>query len=74
MTAPHVSELIFQVREEPEGGYSAVCTTESIVTQGDTWDELRAMVKDAVEGYYFDDPKPRTIRLQLILDEVLIMQ
>jgi predicted RNase H-like HicB family nuclease len=73
MTGPHISELVFEVTEEAEGGYSAVCLTESIVTQGDTWEELRAMVKDAVEGYFFDSPKPQTIRLHLVRDEVLTM-
>ncbi len=73
MSGPHTSELVFEVKEELEGGYSAVCLTESIVTQGDTWEELRAMVKDAVEGYFFDGPKPQTIRLHLVRDEVLTM-
>jgi predicted RNase H-like HicB family nuclease len=73
MTGPHISELVFEVTEEAEGGYSAVCLTESIVTQGDTWEELRAMVKDPVEGYFFDGPKPQTIRLHLVRDEVLTM-
>lgn len=73
MSGPHTSELVFEVKEEPEGGYSAVSLTESIVTQGDTWEELRAMVKDAVEGYFFDGPKPQTIRLHLVRDEVLTM-
>ena len=66
MSGPHTSELVFEVKEEPEGGYSAV-------SQGDTWEELRAMVKDAVEGYFFDAPKPQTIRLHLVRDEVLTM-
>jgi len=73
MTGPHISELVFEVTEAPEGGYTAVCLTESIVTEGDTWEELRAMVKDAVEGYFFDGPKPQTIRLHLVRDEVLTM-
>ena len=73
MSGHHVSELVFDVTQEPDGGFVAVCLTESIVTQGDTWDELRAMVKDAVEGYFFDGPKPQTIRLHLVRDEVLTM-
>jgi hypothetical protein len=31
------------------------------------------MVKGAVEGYFFDGPKPQTIRLHLVRDEVLTM-
>jgi predicted RNase H-like HicB family nuclease len=65
MTTPHVSELIFHVSEESEGGYSAVCTTESIVTEGDTWDKVRTNVREAVRAYYFDAPLPKRIRLRL---------
>jgi hypothetical protein len=68
------SELVFEVTEEADGGYVAECLTESIVTQGDTWEELRAMVKDAVDAYYFDGPKPQWIRLHLVHNEVLSMR
>lgn len=68
-----LDELVFKVIQEGDGGYVAQCLTESIVTQGDTWDELKEMVKDAVEAYYFDTPKPRSIRLHLVRDEVLSM-
>ena len=74
MPPVHISELVFEVTEEAEGGYSAECLTEPIVTQGDTWAELRANVKDAVEGYYFDAPKPNAIRLHLVRNEILLMQ
>jgi hypothetical protein len=68
------SELIFEVTEEADGGYVAECLTESIVTQGDTWEELRAMVKDSVDGYFFDSPKPQWIRLRMVRNEVLSMK
>jgi predicted RNase H-like HicB family nuclease len=74
MPPVHVSELVFEVTEEAEGGYSAECLTEPIVTQGDSWAELRANVKDAVEGYYFDGQKPNAIRLHLVRNEILLMQ
>jgi predicted RNase H-like HicB family nuclease len=67
----HVSELVFEVAEEAEGGYSAECLTENIFTQGDTWEQLRANVKEAVQAYFFDGPKPQYIRLHLVRDEVL---
>ena len=73
MGNPSESELIFEVSEEADGGYVAECLTESIVPQGDTWEELRAMVKDAVDAYFFDGPKPQWIRLHLVRNEVLSM-
>jgi len=50
-------ELVFKVIQEPDGGYVAQCLTEGIVTQGDSWEELKNMVKEAVEAYFFDAPK-----------------
>ena len=67
-----MSGLIFEVSEDVDGGYVAECLTESIVTQGDTWQELRANVKDAVEAFYFDGEKPSVVRLRLVKDEVLM--
>jgi len=71
MKSTPAGDLVFEVIQEADGGYVAECLTENIVTQADTWEELRANVKDAVEGYYFDGPKPRSIRLHLVRDEVL---
>ncbi len=71
MISPRISELVFEITEEPEGGYSAECLTESIFTQGDTWEELRANVREAVEAYFFDGLKPQSIRLRFVRDEVL---
>ena len=74
MTKPHYSELVFDVTEDADGGYVAECLSESIVTQGETWNELRANVKDAVEAYFFDGLKPQAIRLHLVRDEVFQLQ
>jgi predicted RNase H-like HicB family nuclease len=70
----HLSELVFEVTEEAEGGYSAECLTEGIVTQGDSWEDLRANVRDAVEAYFFDGTKPQSIRLHLVRDEVFALE
>ena len=74
MNKPRRSELVFEVSEDINGGYVAECLSESIVTQGDNWDELRANVKDAVQGYFYDVGLPDAIRLHLVRDEVLLMQ
>jgi len=67
-------DLVFEVTQEADGGYVAECLTESIVTQADTWEELRDNVLDVVDAYFFDGPKPRSIRLHLVRDEVLSRQ
>lgn len=64
---------MFEITQEADGGYCAECLTESIFTQGDTWEEVRANVKEAVEAFYFDRPKPTAIRLHLVRDEMLAL-
>lgn len=68
-----MNELVFDVVQEADGGYCAECLTESIVTEGNTWDELKTNVREAVKGYYFDQPEKQSvsIRLHLVRDEVL---
>jgi predicted RNase H-like HicB family nuclease len=68
-----VSEIIFEVREdEVDGGYTAAALGYGIHTQGDTLEELRAMVKDAVDCYFDETMEaPRLIRLHFVRDEVL---
>ena len=67
-----VTEIIFEVTDDPEGGLSASALGYGIHTQADTIDELRAAVRDAV-ATYFDDPaqSPRIIRLHYVRDEVM---
>jgi hypothetical protein len=56
----------------PAGGAPPNPWTESIFTQRDSRD-LRANVKEAVEAFYFDRPKPATVRLHLVRDEMLAL-
>ena len=46
---------------------------EPIVTQADTWEELRANVHDAVRCHFEEDQAPRLIRLHRVFDEVLTL-
>jgi len=67
-----MSELVFEVTQEEDGGFCAECLSEEIFTQGDTWEDLRKNAREAVSGYYFDQPSsPRHIRLHLVRDELL---
>ena len=59
------ADLVFRVTKESDGGYCAECLTEGIFTQGDTWEELEFMIRDAVDCYFFDDRRPRTIHIEL---------
>jgi predicted RNase H-like HicB family nuclease len=68
-----MSEIIFGVREdEADGGYTASALGYGIHTQGETVQEVRAMVKDAVRCYFDETMEaPKIIRLHFVRDEVL---
>ena len=42
------AEIIFEVTEAVEGGYDARALGYSIYTQGQDWDDLQQMARDAV--------------------------
>jgi predicted RNase H-like HicB family nuclease len=68
-----MSEIIFEVHEdEVDGGFTASALGVGIHTEGDTMEQLRANVKEAVDCY-FDETMaaPRIIRLHFVRDEVL---
>ena len=62
-----MSEIIFEVSEdEVDGGYSANALGYGIHTEGETLEELRQNVKEAVECYFDETMKrPGLIRLYL---------
>ncbi len=55
-----MNEIIFLVEEALEGGYTAKALGESIFTEGDTMEEIKANIKEAVECH-FDEGKPEFI-------------
>ena len=68
-----MTEIIFEVTEdEVDGGYSASALGYGIHTEGDTLEEVRVNIKEAVDCY-FDDTmqRPKLIRLHFVRDEVL---
>lgn len=70
-----MTEITFEVREdEIDGGYTASALGYGIHAQGETLDELRAMVRDAVRCS-FDDAalSPKMIRLHFVRDGLLAM-
>jgi len=66
-----MNELVFEVTQEADGGFVAEALGEGVITQADTWEELRANVREAVSAYFFDRPAPARLRLHLVRDEVL---
>jgi hypothetical protein len=66
-----MNELVFDITREADGGFAAEALGESIFTEGNTWDELRKNVLEAVKAFHFDRVAPQRIRLHLVRDETL---
>jgi predicted RNase H-like HicB family nuclease len=66
-----MNEIIFLVEEDIEGGYNARALGESIITQGESVEELRANIRDAVDCHFEPNAKPKMIRLHFVSEEVL---
>ena len=64
-------ELIFNVTPDQEGGYVAIAVGENIATQGETWDDLRAMVLDATQLWFAESTPPDTVRLYMHMEQVI---
>ncbi len=57
-------EVVLTVTQEVDGGYVTKGVNFDIFTQADSWDELRGDAREAVDAYFFDQPKPASIRLE----------
>ena len=64
-------KIVFLVEDDPEGGYTARALGESIFTEADDLDGLKAMIRDAVNCHFTEEQKPKVIRLHIVRDEVI---
>jgi len=69
-----LTEIVFLVEDDPDGGYTARALGESIFTEADDLQSLKFMVKDAV-NCHFENPghRPKIIRLHIVKDEVFAL-
>ena len=69
-----MTEIIFEVTEDDvDGGYSQARLGTVFTTQGESVEEIRSNVKEAVDCYFDDTmPRPKLIRLHFVRDEVLV--
>jgi predicted RNase H-like HicB family nuclease len=65
------SEIIFVVEEAAEGGYAAKALGESIFIEGETIEELKNNVKEAVLTHFDQNKKPAFIRLHFVKEELI---
>ena len=60
------AEIVFQVQAAPEGGYTARAVGFGIFTEGDDWDHLAYMMRDAVLCYFDDGEAPAVVRVDVV--------
>lgn len=64
-------EIVFLVEESPEGGFEARALGLSIFTDGETLEEVRENVRDAVRCHFEENEQPQVVRLHYVKDEVI---
>lgn len=58
------------MRSHPRGEFEAYAPGYSIYTQGETLDELKMMVAEAVRCHFEEEDRPSVVRLQLVGNEI----
>jgi hypothetical protein len=66
-----MNEIIFEVTDAPEGGFTARALGASVYTEADTLAELREAVREAVRCHFDHDDSPKVIRLHYVRVEVI---
>ena len=67
-----MSEIVFLIEDDIDGGYTARALGESIFTQADDIETLKEMLRDAVRCHFPDEQsRPKIIRLHIVRDEVI---
>ena len=66
-----MTEIVFLVEDDPDGGYTARALGESIFTQAEDINSLKTMIRDAVNCHFEEEQKPKVIRLHIVRDEVI---
>ena len=67
------NEIIFYIEESLEGGYEARALGYSIFTDGDTIDELKENIRDAVHCHFDTNDAPRIINLHFVREEAIAL-
>ena len=69
-----MSELVFLIEDDPDGGLTARALGEAIFTEAESMEELRDNIREAVLCHFEDeDRRPRVVRLHYVRDEVMAL-
>ena len=66
-----MKEIIFMIEKDIEGGYTARALGYSIFTEGETIEELKKNIIDAIKCHFDNEEEiPKVIRLHRVEEEV----
>jgi hypothetical protein len=68
-----MKEVIFLVEDSSESGYEARAIGQSIFTEGETMDELKENIREAVRCHFEEATTPSIIRLHYVKDEMITL-
>lgn len=68
-----VSEIIFYIEESLDGGFEARALGYDIFTDGETVEELKINIKDAIHCHFEDGEEPRIIKLHFVREEAIAL-
>jgi len=67
-----LKEIMFVGEEDPEKGYTAQALGYSIFTEGDTLEELKENIKDALKCHFDKKEMPLFVHLHIIKEEKFV--
>lgn len=69
-----MNEIIFLVEDSTEGGYEARALGQSIFTDGESMEELKENIREAVRCHFEEKATPSVIRLHYVKDELIMIR
>ncbi len=68
-----LKEVVFEISEDVQKGFCARCVTENVSMQAETWDKLRANIRQAVKSLPHGHYRPDQVQLHIVHDEMLTL-
>lgn len=68
-----MNDIIFYVGEDIDWGYTAKAINHSIFTEGDTIEQLKSNILDAINCHFETSDKPKIVRLHFVHQELFWM-
>lgn len=67
-------EIVVEISQDDQKAYRAKCPRENIFTEAQTWEALRANIRNAIRSCSFEDYRPGRIQIHLVRDETLVLR